>query len=126
MRLEVLPGTYAVWRLPPRSERPALPRGPGEVTAVVVSDDEVSVVGPQRLAPRRDAEFGFRVLKVEGPLDFGLVGVIASLVDVLASLGMSVFVFSTFDTDYLLVRERDLARSMAALSAAGHVVGPVE
>lgn len=52
-----------------------------------------------------------------------MIGVVASLVTPLAEAGVSVFVLSTFDTDYLLVKEADLEPALAALRAAGHVIG---
>jgi hypothetical protein len=55
-------------------------------------------------------------------MDFSMIGVVASLVTPLAEMGVSVFVVSTFDTDYLLVRERDVARTLDAMQAAGHIV----
>jgi len=59
---------------------------------------------------------------VAGPLDFALVGVLASLLGPLQRAGVSVFVLSTYDTDYLLVKEKQLARAMSALRDAGHVI----
>jgi uncharacterized protein len=59
---------------------------------------------------------------VAGSMDFSIVGVVASLVTPLAEAGISVFVVSTFDTDYLLVNEDDVERVSAALRAAGHTI----
>ncbi len=67
-------------------------------------------------------EGGFRCLRVAGTLDFALVGVLAALLAPLAAAGVSAFAVSTFDTDYLLVREADLGRAADALRAAGHRV----
>jgi len=123
VNLELLPGDYAVWRLAPGSPIPVVPRAPGEVVAVTASDDEISVMGPGRLAPQKvPAEHDFRALRVRGPLDFALVGVIASLAGPLATEGVSIFVVSTFDTDYILVRTPDLERAVAALRSAGHEI----
>jgi hypothetical protein len=61
---------------------------------------------------------------VAGALDFSLVGVLSSLLGPLADAGVSVFAVSTFDTDYLLVREKNLLTAVQALRGAGHVVGP--
>ena len=55
-------------------------------------------------------------------MDFSMIGVLDSLVTPLAEAGVSVFVLSTFDTDYLLVKESDLERALAALRSASHVV----
>lgn len=64
----------------------------------------------------------YRCIKVEGPLGFDLTGIISSLTTALARAGISVFVVSTFDTDYILVTEDRLEMAVAALSQAGHDV----
>jgi hypothetical protein len=61
---------------------------------------------------------------VAGSLPFTLVGVLAALTTALAKAGVSVFAFSTFDTDYLLVKAADVPKALTALRAAGHVVEP--
>ena len=53
-------------------------------------------------------------------MDFSMIGVVASLVTPLAEAGISVFVISTFDTDYLLVKGSELEKATAALCAVGH------
>ena len=68
------------------------------------------------------AERGWRALEVEGPLDFDLIGILASLTGPLVAAGVPVFALSTYDTDYLLVLERDLERALSALERAGHEV----
>ena len=67
-------------------------------------------------------EPGWRALAVAGPLDFGLTGILASLASPLAAAGVSIFAISTYDTDYVLVREQALAVAIDALRAAGHDV----
>lgn len=67
------------------------------------------------------SELNWRAIRVEGPLDFGLTGVIAGLSQVLADADIPVFVVSTFDTDYLLVKERNLAESLVVLKKADYV-----
>ena len=69
------------------------------------------------------AERGYRGLAVRGPLDFSLVGIVAALATPLAAAGVSIFVVSTYDTDYLFVRDADLARAADVLRAAGHTIG---
>jgi len=63
------------------------------------------------------------VLELVGPLDFSLTGVVASLVDPLSREEIPLFVVSTFETDYLLVRHADLDAAAEALEDAGHTVG---
>lgn len=65
-------------------------------------------------------ETGWRALKVEGPLDFNLTGILAGIANPLARAGISIFAISTFDTDYVLVREVQLDNALAALRSAGH------
>jgi hypothetical protein len=68
-------------------------------------------------------EPGWRAIKVAGPLDFSLTGILATLASPLAEAGISLFAVSTYDTDYVLVREVDLGRAQAVLRAAGHWMG---
>jgi hypothetical protein len=67
-------------------------------------------------------ERGWRALKVTGPLDFGLTGILASLANPLGDAGISLFAISTYDTDYVLVKEDKLHNALAALQAAGHTI----
>ncbi len=87
------------------------------------TEEELSLVCAGADVPARlAAERGFCRLTVRGPLEFSLVGVLASLTAPLAEAGVSLFSISTFDTDHVLVRETDLDRACAALEAAGHRV----
>jgi hypothetical protein len=62
---------------------------------------------------------GWRVIQVEGPLDFAIVGLMADMTAALAAAGISVFALSTFDTDHVLVRAERLDEAMERLHAAG-------
>lgn len=127
--LRVLSGRLAICRLSPESPIPEPPAG-GGLWSVTRTADELSVVLPESaLRPawedREDfkAETGWRALRVEGTLDFALTGILAALATPLAAAGVSLFAVSTYDTDYVLVRERDLDKAKAALTAAGHAMG---
>ena len=65
---------------------------------------------------------GWRCLKLAGPLDLNLTGVLASVLEPLAAAGVSIFAVSTFDTDCVLVRGSMLETAIAALRRAGHQV----
>jgi hypothetical protein len=122
LTLEVVPGLLAVCRL---SGSQAVPEWVLRLPfwSITRTEDEVSIVVPETLAsPGWRQETGFRALKVRGPLAFGLTGVIARLSVALAAADVSLFALSTFDTDYLLVRDTDLARAVAALQEAGCAV----
>lgn len=116
--LTVLDGEYAVCRLPAGAELPFV-REAGSFYSVTATADEVSIVCRPKQAPGGAVvERGWGALKVEGPLEFELVGILANLAGVLAEAKVSVFAISTYDTDYLLTQ--DLDGAVAALSAAGH------
>lgn len=67
-------------------------------------------------------EGGRALLRVDGTLDFSLSGILASLTVPLAEAKISIFALSSYDTDYLLLRQTDLDRAIAALERAGHSV----
>jgi hypothetical protein len=121
LSLSVVPDRLAVCRLPPGSAIPAAPsRGFWCVTRTA---DELSIVLPEEARqPEWQAETGWRALRVDGTLDFALTGILAALATPLAAAGVSLFAISTFDTDYVLVREPDLDKAKRALAADGHTV----
>lgn len=120
LRLRALPGRFAIVRLP--AGTPALGWAwEGEFVSVTRTDAETSVVCLEGSVPEGTvAQRGWRCLRVEGPLAFSEVGVLASLTAPLATAGLSIFAISTYDTDYLLVQETDRPAALAALRAAGH------
>ncbi|HYU33904.1 MAG TPA: ACT domain-containing protein [Thermoanaerobaculia bacterium] len=122
LSLSVLPDRLAVCRLAPESAIPGPPAG-GGLWSVTRTADELSIVLPEAARqPEWKAETGWRAFRVDGTIDFNLTGIVASLASPLAAAGLSVFIVSTYDTDYVLVRERDLERVKAALTAGGHTV----
>jgi hypothetical protein len=122
LTLELVAGSYAVARLDPGERLPDWAGG-GPFVSITRTDVELSVVCPQEAVPPGvRAERGWRCLRVAGPLGFGMTGILASLAGPLASSGVSIFVVSTYDTDYLLLQERDLDRGIDALGRAGHIV----
>lgn len=120
LKLELMPGLYAIHRLPSNAPLPALP-GPPAFTVVSRSAEELSVLCPSEVkldsAQRVDP---FVCLRVAGTLDFSLVGVLADLTCCLAQAAVSVFAVSTFDTDYLLVQKKQRDAAIQALRDAGY------
>ena len=118
--LQILRDRLAVCRLPPQAEIPEWAR-PGDLLVITRTPAELSIICSQRFVPPdTKAERDWRAIKVIGPLDFNLVGVLAALSTTLAKAGISIFALSTYDTDYLLVRMVDFERACSALNAAGH------
>lgn len=122
MDLTVLDEELAVCRLESGEPLPAWMAGP--FISLTRTINELPVVCAAVSVPDFvTADAGWRGLRVEGPLPFSLVGILASLSATLAEAEISVFVISTFDTDYILVKDEDLARAVVSLEAAGHDVG---
>lgn len=120
LNLAVLPETLAICRLGPKAW---LPRWVyrSSFYAVAKTNDELSIVCQQHLIPADLAcERDWRAFRVVGTLDFALVGVLAALSLPLAKARISIFGVSTFDTDYLLVRAKNLERAITVLESAGH------
>ena len=120
LTLTVLPGQLAVCRLAPDAALPDWAQH-GPFFAITRTNEELSLVCSQEAAPPgTQMEGEWRALKVEGPLDFALTGILARLASTLAEANISVFAISTYDTDYLLVRSGDLPEALAALQKAGY------
>lgn len=84
---------------------------------------ELSITALESVVPDYvRAERGYRALMVEGPVPQNLIGIFASIVTPLAAAGMPIFAISTFDTDYVLVKEELLQGAVQVLEAAGHMV----
>jgi hypothetical protein len=117
-----LSGQFAVCRLAPDSTIPLW--GLSEkFFSITKSEDELTVVcSAKNVPPNVQAERDWRALKVESILDLRSTGILASLARPLAQASVSIFAISTYDTDYVLVREKDLSRAVATLREAGHAV----
>ena len=116
LTLSLRPGLFAVCRLAPDQALPAWLDWSADLASVTRTADELSIVCPTDQVPDGvTAERDWRAFKVEGPLDFALIGILAELSGALAKAGVSLFALSTYDTDYLLVRSADLAGAADAL-----------
>ncbi|MEM6456401.1 MAG: ACT domain-containing protein [Acidobacteriota bacterium] len=119
LTLTILPTDLVVCRLPPGADWPAWATS-GPLVSISRTADELSVVCaaadvPDDVPATMRCEPDWRAFKVEGPLDFGLTGVLASLANPLAEAKISIFAISTFDTDYVLVKAVDLDAAAAVL-----------
>ena len=91
--------------------------------SITKTDSELSVVCAETAVPANViAQRGRRILRVEGPLDLSLTGVLASLASPLAEAKVSIFVLSTYDTDYLLIEANNIDTAISALERAGHTI----
>ena len=116
--LELVAEKFAVCRLP---EGAAVPPADSSYLFWARTPEETSLVCPEDDLPP-DAEksrTGMRCLRVAGVLDLSLIGILARLTAVLAEAQVPVFALSTWDTDYLLIPDRQLGAARAALAAVG-------
>jgi len=121
LTLSILPDTLAICRLAPGAPIPAWARG--DFVAITRTRGELAIVCAQANVPDGIVcERDWRALRVVGQLDFALTGVLASLTAPLADAGISIFAVSTFDTDYILVKARDLEKTTRVLQEAGHTI----
>ena len=89
------------------------------------TDEEISLVCRTEDVPddTTEREDGWKAFKIQGVLDFSLIGILAKISTVLAEKQIGIFAVSTFNTDYILVKNENFDRALAALRAAGYTVG---
>ena len=122
LTLTVLLDRYAICRLEATAEVPVWSSA-GEFVSVSRTPDELSIVCLETNVPAGvTVAPGWRILRCEGPLDYALSGIMASLAEPLADAGVSIFPVATYETDYILVKEQQLETAINALTGYGHAV----
>jgi uncharacterized protein len=123
LRFVLKPESFCIHRLPP-DRRVDLDRfDAASWYSMTRTDDELSIVAPEHIdVGPGERESGWSCFAIAAVLDFGMVGVMAGISRVLADANVSIFAVSTYNTDYILVRTRDVETAVLALTAAGHVV----
>lgn len=88
------------------------------------TDEEKSLVCPTRLVPSDPLERsdGWKAMRIEGVLDFSLIGIIAKISSILAENGIGIFVVSTFNTDYVLIKAERFEDALRLLSHNGYEI----
>ncbi|MBU3214011.1 ACT domain-containing protein [Clostridium estertheticum] len=116
LTMKLLNEKFAVCRLNKNESMPKWVEG-SSFYSITKTSDELSIVCSQDSIPRNiKCEKDWRILKVEGPLDFSLIGIISSISTILALKRISIFAVSTYDTDYILVKDKDIDNTILALS----------
>lgn len=120
MRLKILQEVFVVCKL----EEKAKIDFSSEYIFVAKTNDELSLVCQQDCVPAEviSVERNWRALRIEGQLDFSLIGILAGIAQVLAQNKISIFVVSTFDTDYILLKNEKLEQAISVLEDAGYAV----
>ena len=122
LTLSILPGQFGICKLPPDADIPEWSKNT-ELYSITRSKDELSVVCLSKDIPSDiQAERDWRALKIVGSLDLSLTGILAALINPLAVAEISIFAISTYDTDYILVRENSLSKAVSVLKSEGHTI----
>lgn len=122
LRLSAIPGSFAVCRLPAGSALPDWFR-PGPFATVSWTDDELSILCEQSQVPEEtQCERGWRCLMLQGPFAFDQTGILLQVLQPLAEAKIGIFALSTFDTDYVLVKDHAFEATLQALAASGLTV----
>jgi uncharacterized protein len=120
--LTLLPGDYAICRLAPNAPDPTWAHD-SPVGVIARTPDELSVLCASEIVPAgTQCEAGWRLFKFQGPFAFTQTGILSAVLKPLAEARVGILAISTFDTDYVLVKDTNLSTAQDVLVAAGHVL----
>ena len=120
LTMKLLRGKYGVCRLDKIDSIPGWAEN-SDFLSITRTLDELSIVVAEESIPNDiRCEKDWRILKIEGQLDFSLIGILASISTILARNRISIFAISTYDTDYLLLKEEQLDSAIRTLQQYGH------
>lgn len=115
LTMKLLKEKYGVCRLDKTELIPEWAQN-SDFFSITRTSDELSIVCSQDDIPNDiKCEKDWKILKIEGPLDFSLIGILASISAALAKKGISIFAISTYDTDYILVKNNDIDNAIQSL-----------
>lgn len=88
------------------------------------TDEELSLVCDTRFVPSNTVsrEDGWRAFRIEGILDFSLIGILSEISGILAKAEIGIFAISTYNTDYILVQEDNFRKALEALEMEGYEI----
>lgn len=123
LSLSIIPGIFGICHLAKNSEIPEWTKSFVGFCSITRTDDELSIVLPQDKIPAGVmAEKGWQCFKVKGPLDLSLTGIVSSLAGPLAKAKISIFYISTYETDYLMVEEKNFSRAKKILVKTCNII----
>jgi len=121
LRYSLAQGKFAICRLAAHAAIPACALHPRYFSSVVRTDNELSIVCAEEFVPLDlKADRGWRCFRLEGPISFSETGVLSSFIRPLSENAIPIFVISTFDTDYVLIKAEFVEKALAVLRTAGH------
>jgi hypothetical protein len=93
-----------------------------EFCFAAITDEEISLVCPTEMAPSAflEREDGWKGFRIQGVLDFSLIGILAPIASILAQNKIGIFAVSTYNTDYILIKKENFALAVKVLKEAGY------
>jgi len=117
--IELIKGPFSVHQLKCLEDVPALQQD--TFFSLTLTDSEISLVCNSQIAvDAKHSEAGWRLFKLIGPFEFNVIGVLKKIATILADNQISIFAISTFETDYILVKEAQYESAMVVLSHMGY------
>jgi len=120
LELSLLPRTYAICSFPPDCALPELGNISSILSITKTSKETTIVCDENRIPGDCHKSENFKCIKVEGSFDLDAIGVIAGISKPLAQSKISIFVVSTYDTDYVLIHAKDIDMAVSCLTGFGH------
>ncbi|WP_429948400.1 hypothetical protein IGJ55_003097 [Enterococcus sp. AZ170] len=124
MQLKLLDSIdYTILKLPAHAEIPTFFYKIDTFKSITYTKEECSLVVPTATIETKEAlsiDSNWFIIQVVGELDFSLVGILTQLANPLAENLISIFALSTYNTDYLLIKNRDKEKAIHVLSQCGH------
>ncbi|MBC8470843.1 MAG: ACT domain-containing protein [Planctomycetes bacterium] len=120
LQLSLLKDKYGICTLPNNAPIPdwALTQSLASITR---TEKELTIVCRLEILPSQyQSGLNWRCFKIDGSFDLNQIGVISSISSTLADAGISIYVISTYDTDYFLIQEQNLEQTISVLSDIGH------
>ena len=120
MKIKPLAHEFSVCKLKDLSEAD----WSGEYCFAAKTDDELSWVCTSNTAPKTciAREDGWKAFRIEGLLDFSLIGILSRISDLMAKNGIGIFAVSTYNTDYVLVKSENYEKAIAVLEKDGYEI----
>ncbi len=120
MEIKTLPQSFSVCQV----ENYSLVDPDSDYCFLGKTDEERSLVCPTGEVPSNTIrrEDGWRAFRIQGVLDFSLVGILSEIAAVLANTGLSIFAISTYNTDYVLVKEKHYTQALDVLASSGYTI----
>ena len=122
LQLSLLKDKYGLCTLPNTAPIPdwALTQSLASITR---TEKELTIVCRLEILPSQyQSDLKWRCFKIDGSFDLNQIGVISSISSPLADAGISIYVISTYDTDYFLIKEQNLKQTISILSNSGHYI----